>query len=65
MSKCKFCGADITWIKNKKGQWVPINTEDFEADCDPEDRTMHFESCRRKPEEKPLSYEATRRPGYI
>lgn len=26
VKKCKFCGADIVWLKSKKsGKWYPVN----------------------------------------
>lgn len=27
MSKCKGCGAEITWIKTKAGKLMPCNSE--------------------------------------
>ena len=65
MSKCKSCGAEITWIKTENGKMHPINAKSQKlwvfhvdgqwrlSDC----ATSHFASCpnadqHRKPKDK-------------
>lgn len=66
MSVCKECGASIEWRQHRNGNWVPFNSEDIELN-DEYDASMqtHFQTCRGKTPEKPLSYEARTRPGYL
>lgn len=49
MSKCKACGADITWMKTEAGKNIPVDTDtvgDFGADVfDKETMTAHWATC--------------------
>lgn len=49
ISKCRSCGADIVWMKTKKGKNIPVDydhTNDPETTVfDPDTMTTHFETC--------------------
>jgi hypothetical protein len=49
VSKCKYCGADILWVKSKKTQkWYAINAE-WHNPADPVDvlagNKTHYHRC--------------------
>jgi hypothetical protein len=52
VSKCKFCGADILWVKSKSTQkWYPINPK-WHYPGDPDNvqagNKTHYHKCQNK-----------------
>ncbi len=57
MSKCKSCGADIQWLKTRKGKNIPVNIPPFEdgesaheaittaIEFNPDYMIAHFATC--------------------
>lgn len=41
VSECRFCGANVSFAKTRKGKWVPFDPGDDEDSP----RDVHFNTC--------------------
>ena len=58
LSKCRYCGGSIVWLKDLSGKSIPVepdNVEDDDEDYDPSFHQVHFRYCNQEHEAKPGS----------
>ena len=49
---CKFCGANVVWMKTKKGKKILVDAStcgEHDTEYDRESMKCHFETCTKQP----------------